>query len=145
MSFRDSFHLKVMTSWFTQYVSDREVCKEIPYHTAAIRYQISIKITVSKIKDKMLTHWGRGMHICVSNLTIIGSDNGLSPGRRQAITWTHDGIFLLIRSLATNFSEILIEIHIFHSRKCIWKWWPVCLGLEIWQHPSRHKASLSIQ
>ena len=30
-------------------------------------------------------HWGRVTHICVSNLTIIGSDNGLSPGRRQAI------------------------------------------------------------
>ena len=28
---------------------------------------------------------GRVTHICVSKLTIIGSDNGLSPGRRQAI------------------------------------------------------------
>ena len=26
-----------------------------------------------------LTHWGRVTHICVSKLTIIGSDNGLSP------------------------------------------------------------------
>ena len=34
---------------------------------------------------KPLTHWGRATHICVGNLTIIGSDNGLSPGRRQAI------------------------------------------------------------
>ena len=33
----------------------------------------------------MLTHWGRATHICVSKLTIIASDNGLSPGRRQAI------------------------------------------------------------
>ena len=32
-----------------------------------------------------LTHWGRVAHICVGDLTIIGSDNGLSPGRRQAI------------------------------------------------------------
>ena len=39
-----------------------------------------------------LTHWGRVAHICVSNLTIIGSDNGLWPGRRQAIIWTSDGI-----------------------------------------------------
>ena len=37
----------------------------------------------------ILTHWGRVMHICVGQLTIIGSDNGLSPGRRQAITWTN--------------------------------------------------------
>ena len=32
-----------------------------------------------------LTHWGRGAQICVSKLTIIGSVNGLSPGRCQAI------------------------------------------------------------
>ena len=32
-----------------------------------------------------LTQWGRVTHICVSNQTIIGFDNGLSPGRRQAI------------------------------------------------------------
>ena len=31
-------------------------------------------------------------HICVSDLNIIGSDNGLSPGRRQAIIWTNAGI-----------------------------------------------------
>ena len=54
-----------------------------------------------------LTHWGRVTHIYVSKLTIIGSDNGLSPGRRQAIIWTNAGI-LLIRTLVTNFSEILI-------------------------------------
>ena len=47
-------------------------------------------------------------HICVSKLTIIGSNNGLSPGRRQAIIWTNAGI-LLIGPLGTNFSEILIE------------------------------------
>ena len=39
-----------------------------------------------------LTHWGRVKHICVSKLTIIGSDNGLSPGRRQAIIRTKDAI-----------------------------------------------------
>ena len=68
----------------------------------------------------VLTHWGRVMHICVSELTIIGSDNGLSPGRRQAIIWTIAGI-LWIGPLGTNFSEILIEIYTFSFRKCIWK------------------------
>ena len=56
-----------------------------------------------------LTHWGRVTHICVGTNTNIGSDNGLSPGGRQAIIWTNAGI-LLIGPLATNFSEILIEI-----------------------------------
>ena len=56
-----------------------------------------------------LTHWGRVTHICVSDLTIIGSDNGLSPGRRQAIIWTNAGI-LLIGPSGTNLSEILIFV-----------------------------------
>ena len=63
-----------------------------------------------------LTHWGRVTHICISKLTIIGSDNGLSPGRRQAIIWTNVGI-LLIGPLGTNFNEILIEIHTFSFKK----------------------------
>ena len=54
--------------------------------------------------------YSRVTHIRVSKLTIIGSDNGLSPGRRQAIIWTNAGI-LLIRTLGTNFSEILGKIH----------------------------------
>ena len=33
----------------------------------------------------VLTHWGRVTHICISNLTIIGSNNGLFPDRCQAI------------------------------------------------------------
>ena len=63
-----------------------------------------------------LTHLGRVTIICVGNLTIIGSDNGLSPGRRQAIIWTNVGILLIERS-ETNFSEILIEIIIFSVKK----------------------------
>ena len=82
-----------------------------------------------------LTHWGRVTHICVGKLTIIGSDNGLLPGRCQAITWTNAGI-LLIRSLGTNFSEILIEIDTFsykkmHLKMPSAKWRPFCLGLDM--------------
>ena len=64
----------------------------------------------------VLTHWGRVTHICVGKLTIIGSDNGLSPERRQAIIWTNDGI-LLLGPLGTNFSEILIAIQTFSLKK----------------------------
>ena len=55
-------------------------------------------------------------HRYVSKLSTIDSDNGLSPGRRQAIIWTNAGI-LLIRTLGTNFSEILSEIHTFSFKK----------------------------
>ena len=60
----------------------------------------------------VLTHWSRVKHRVVSKVTIIGPDNGLTPGRRKAIICTNAGI-LLIRTLGTNFSEILIEIHTF--------------------------------
>ena len=83
----------------------------------------------------LLTHWGRVTLICVSDLTIIGSDNGLSPGRRQAIIWTNVGI-LLIGPLGTNFNENLIEILIFSFKKMRLKvssskWRPFCLGLNV--------------
>ena len=83
----------------------------------------------------MLTHWGRVTHICISKLPSIGSDNGLAPGRRQAIIWTNAGI-LLIGPLWTNFSEILIEIPTFSFKKMRLKvssakWRPCCLGLNV--------------
>ena len=63
-----------------------------------------------------LAHWGRVTHICVSKLTIIDSDNGLSPCRRQAITWTNVGI-LLTGPPGTTFNGILIESHTFSLKK----------------------------
>ena len=63
-----------------------------------------------------LTHWGRVTHRCISKLTIIGSDNGLAPNRRQAIIWTND-VILLIGPLGTNFSGILFKYHTFSSKK----------------------------
>ena len=82
-----------------------------------------------------LTHWGRVTHICVGNLTMIGSDNGLLPGQRQAIIWTNTGI-LLIWPLETNFNEILIKILIvslkkMHLKGSSAKWWPFCLCLNV--------------
>ena len=55
-------------------------------------------------------------HIFVGQLTIIGSDNGLSPG--------------------TNFSEILSESHTFsfkemHLQMSSAKWWQICIGLNM--------------
>ena len=83
------------------------------------------------------------MHVCIDNLTINASDNGLSPGRRQAIIWTNAGI-LLIEPLGTKFSEISIEIYTFsfekmHLNMSSGKCWPFCLGLNVfivppWQH-----------
>ena len=83
-------------------------------------------------KAFLLTHWGRVTH-SVSKLTIIGSDNGLSPDRRQAIIWTNAGL-LLIGPLGTDFNEILIPILTFsfkkmHLKVSSAKRRPFCLGI----------------
>ena len=82
-----------------------------------------------------LIHWSRVTHICVSELTIIGSDNGLSPGRRQVIIWNNAGL-LFIRPSGTNFSEILIAIDVFsfkkmHLNMSSGQCRPFCLGLNV--------------
>ena len=46
----------------------------------------------------------------------IASGNGLSPGRRQAITWTNAD-FKSIGALGTHFSEIWIKIQNFSITK----------------------------
>ena len=83
----------------------------------------------------VLTHWGRVTHICVSKLTIIGSDNGLSPDRRQAIIWINARI-LSIGPLGTHYSEIIIEIYKFsfkkmHLKMLSGKRLPSCLSINV--------------
>ena len=78
---------------------------------------------------------GRVTHICVDKLTIIRSDNGLSPHMRQAIIGTNARI-LLIGHVGTNFSEISTEILTFSLKKmCVKassaKWRPFCRGLNV--------------
>ena len=73
----------------------------------------------------ILSHasWGRLTHICVSKLTIIDSDDGLSPGRRQAIIWTSAGIlFIWIRNklqwTITRNSYIFMQENAFENVLC---------------------------
>ena len=92
-------------------------------------------LAVKWVNSSALTHWGRVTHICLSKLTIIGSDNGLSPGRGQAIIGTNAGL-LLIGPLGRNFSEIVIEIQRIsfkkmHLKMSSGKWRPFYLGLNV--------------
>ena len=64
-----------------------------------------------------LTHLPLAPHIYASvNWVCIGSDNGLSPVRRQAITWTNTDL-LSIGALGTNLNEIRIKIQNFSFMK----------------------------
>ena len=69
------------------------------------RYQCSMRYQLIEAEWRIYDH-----------LTIIGSDNGLSPGRRQSIIWNNVGI-LLIETLKMKFSGILIKIQIFSFEK----------------------------
>ena len=107
----------------------------------------SIRLLHRVFVTTLLTHWGPVTHICVVKLTIIASDNGLSPGRRQAIIWTNAGI-LLIGHLGTNFIEILIGIQTFsfkkmHLKMSSAKWRPFCLGLNVLKLYFSHFLNLS--
>ena len=77
--------------------------------------------------------------ICVGEIIIIGSHNGLSPDRRQAIIWTNAGL-LSIEPLRTYFSENLIKVQPFslkkmHVKMSSAKWRPSCLGLNVLMGP----------
>ena len=92
-----------------------------------------------KAQCKMFGKWWRWEHILVGpfNDTYIYTNklttNALSSGWHQAIIWTNGGI-LSIGPLGTNFSENLIKIYVFSSKKMqlkmsSGKWWQFYLDL----------------
>ena len=100
-----------------------------------------------------LTHWDRVMQTCVGILTNIGSDNGLSPGRRQAIIWSRDisntGI-LLMGLIGTNLSETWIQIQIFSLKKIRLtmssvKYQPFCVSLNVLTNWRRDEMATILQ
>ena len=85
------------------------------------KHKLEKKSGKSSGLGQKLTHWGQMTHTCGGNLT-IGSDNGLSPGWRQAIIGNNAGIFL-IGPLEINFQQNFIQnSNIFIQEKCIWKY-----------------------
>ena len=134
MIFTDVSHFE-----FTVRLLDRtncpETCNKLLNRIEGNTYPQSLKQLIHK--GSPLTHWGRVTHICVGNLTIIGPDNGLSPGWRQAIIWTNAGI-LLIGPLGTNLhrnSYIFIQENVFQI--VVWKMaailsWPQCVKFLSW-------------
>ena len=93
------------------------------------------KTSCSACVTRILTHWGRVTLICVSKLTTIGSEKGLSPGRRQAMSWTNV-LILLSRTLENKFQWNLKQIYKFsfkkmHLKMSSAKWRQFCLGLNV--------------
>ena len=81
-------------------------------------------------------------------LTIIGSDNGLSPRRHQAIIWTNAGILLiwtlrnkLQRNINRNWDIFIQENHLKMSSG---KYQPFCLALDVLTHWGRVTHYVSV-
>ena len=103
---------------FHENMTNLQSCIYVNYHNLILCYpthRLYDSITLCGCTYE-LTHWDRVRHICISILIIIGSYNGLSPGRCQAIIWNDAGI-LLIEPLGTNLRKICRT----YSRKCILK------------------------
>ena len=109
-------------------------CQAIAYNVCRERWWdlwVHWRSKLVWLRAYILTHWGQVMHICVSKLTSIGSDDGLSPGRHQAIIWTNAGI-LLIGPQGTNFIESqAFSFTKIHFKISSWKWRPFCLSLNV--------------
>ena len=69
-----------------------------------------------------LIHSVRVKHICVGKLTIICSNDGLSPGRRHDIIWTNAGIWNRNSNIfigENTFKNVICEMSIFSRPQCV--------------------------
>ena len=88
-------------------------------------------------------------YIFAKKITIVGSEHGLSPGRRQAIFWTNARI-VLIRTLGANLGEILSGIHAvsfkkmqkMHLKMSSVKWRQFSVGLNVLIDENNNSESL---
>ena len=91
-----SNHAKLALTWLSSALDDVEQCYQDLRQLVCVVYEGTwADFSQTGMAAGSLTHWGRVTHICVGDLTIISSDNGLSPGRHQAIIWTNAGILLI--------------------------------------------------
>ena len=86
------------------------------FHRLYLWFHFFSSLNTWFISVRKLTHWSRVTPICVKKLATISSDNGLSPVRCQAITWTNGGV-LWIGPLNINFSEISMKIQTFSFKE----------------------------
>ena len=80
MRTRYKVSLWVQSLWYILLCCYRDVC----YVEPCVSQNMFEKNFHNRKMSIAIAHWGRVTHICVDKLIIIGSDNGLSPDRRQA-------------------------------------------------------------
>ena len=106
-------------------------------------FDVSIQNRQANLTTDCLLHFGTVCKRCIVIIILFVCERdqllqhkkSYRHDRRQAITWTNAGI-LLIGTLGTNYSEILIESHVFsfkkmHLKRSSAKWRPFCLGRNV--------------
>ena len=86
----NSYEFRIKTN-FPSVIQKLEYLLLHPKEGSICATGVTEALTLFGNKREHLTHWGRVPHICVGNLTIIGSYNGLAPTWCQAIIWTNAG------------------------------------------------------
>ena len=114
-------------------ISNRRCDQDLLFCANVIKHAIFTIVSLPNL-TLSFTEAERPVYTSVTYANIV-SDNGLSPGRRQAIIWTIAGK-LLIGPLVTNFREILIKIDAFlfnkmHLKLSSRKWRSFCVGLSV--------------
>ena len=106
---KTSEQMSVLKTQFSNYQKTFQFKRSVNCHMYITKVYILLKLKMIVLCIcKSQTHL-KSLRLSDAKLTIIGSDNGLSPGQGQAIIWTNAGI-LLIGPLGTNFSEISIKV-----------------------------------
>ena len=105
-------YISICTTW-------KVICP-VGHMTTEI-YMTRDNIYMTQVCGHASTHWGRVTLIFVSRLTIIGSDNGLLPGRRQAIIWTIAGKYCSLDPTEHVSMKLYLKFNSFLSRKWTWK------------------------
>ena len=103
-----------------------------PHKGPVTRKMFPFDNVIMMLATFVLTHWLRPSEAYAS---LVQIDNGLSPGRCQAII-VNNAAILLIGSLGMKSNETLFEIHKFslkkiHSKLSSGKRRPSCLGFNV--------------
>ena len=104
------------TDWYTYWYNGNQLTWSQKIHISSFTFLSSnIKVIIFVLFYlHCLSHWGRVTHICISKLTIIVSDNGLSPNQRQAIIWANDGCNIVHWALGNELQwNLNRNLHIF--------------------------------
>ena len=92
--------------------NDKKFCESHQVFDILLKYAITFTVHDNFMKcNVILIHWGRVMHICIDNLTSIGSDNGLSPAHfyQTRSAWSVDQGSNKNHSPAYNFAPTVTK------------------------------------